>query len=190
MAVVKRRKKPRCPTTGNVKVFCRRLGPWGAKRTKPAQSRAIFMISVLRWQARGGVYCPPPSPRGLPPSIQSGWVCSLRSTSFRSGRKPFINRSKGGDSPRPVAGGREEEKNANVHVCIFFCSGRRPAAPAPGLPQWGVLCPPSLAASHLAHRASPHGRAQMITLFPKLRNERSPRIRPPDRKRTGGGLPK
>jgi hypothetical protein len=42
---------------------------------------------------------PPPRRRASPPQKQIGWVCSLRFTSLRSGRKPFINGSKGEGQP-------------------------------------------------------------------------------------------
>jgi hypothetical protein len=41
-----------------------------------------------------------------------------------------------------------EGYNVPVHGCVFFCSGRRPAAPAAIPPQRGVVCPPGLSSSH------------------------------------------
>jgi hypothetical protein len=38
----------------------------GTHRSKPAQGRATFTMSVLRWRYGGGIYCPSPSPPGFP----------------------------------------------------------------------------------------------------------------------------
>jgi hypothetical protein len=65
----------------------------------PAQGRATFKPIVLRRWNGGGLYCPSPSPPGFPRSKDIGGVCSLHSATLRSGRKPFINGSKGEEFP-------------------------------------------------------------------------------------------
>jgi hypothetical protein len=77
---------------------------------------------------------PPPRRRASPATKTNrlGLLSPVIALRFiPSGRKPFINGSKGEGQPPAVAGGRAEEKNANVHVYVFFRSGRLPAAPPP-----------------------------------------------------------
>jgi len=65
---------------------------------------------------------PPPCRRASPTHNTIGRFTPFAPYS-RYGRKPVINGSKGEGQPTAVAVGLEEEKNANVHVCIFFTSG-------------------------------------------------------------------
>ena len=60
--------------------------PWGTMRNKPAQGRATFTTSVLRWWCGGGIYCPSPSPPGFPLSEEHrlGLLSPLRYAPFRS----------------------------------------------------------------------------------------------------------
>jgi hypothetical protein len=132
--------------------------PWGAKRTTPAQGRVTFKTIVLRCRHGGGLYCPSPSPPGFPlyKDNRRGLLSPLHYVTLRSKTRPSTAQ-RGRSSPRPVAGDRAEAKNANIRVCVFCCSGRRPAAPASMPPQRVVLCPPGFSTSHHTKRATPHG---------------------------------
>jgi len=61
-----------------------------------------------------------PLATGLPP-LERKYVAFALSVPFgHSGRKPFINGSKGEEQPAAVAAAREEQKNTNILVCVFF----------------------------------------------------------------------
>jgi hypothetical protein len=64
-----------------------------------------------------------PLAAGLPPLIRKICRFAPYAPCGRSSRKPVIKGSKGEEQPTAVAVGWKEEKNANVHVCIFFTSG-------------------------------------------------------------------
>jgi hypothetical protein len=131
---------------------------------------------------------PPPRRRASPSQKSIGGVCFLQSLrSFRSQTRPYTAQ-RGRDSPQPVAGGREVEKNANIRVCVFFCSGRRPAAPAAAPPQRGVVCPPGFSSSHHAQRSQPHGFVNDTAPRNSVMKTLSPITARP-LKRTGGNLP-
>jgi hypothetical protein len=100
------------------------------------------MLIVLRWWSFGGIYCPSPSPPGFPLSKDNrrGLLSPLHCVTLRSQTRPSTAQ-RGRDSPRPVAGGREVEKNANVRVCVFFPVGRLPASPAKTPPTKGRTLP-------------------------------------------------
>jgi len=51
------------------------------------------------------IYCPPPSPLGLPPYQEKKEGFALYAPFGRSGRKTHIKRSKGGEQPTAVAVG-------------------------------------------------------------------------------------
>jgi len=61
-----------------------------------------------------------PLAAGLPPLIRKIGRFAPYASYGRYGRKPVIKGSKGEGQPTAVAVGREEEKNANVHVVVFF----------------------------------------------------------------------
>jgi hypothetical protein len=106
---------------------------------------------------RAASIIPPPRRRASPIQKTIGGVYSRRSASLHSGRKPFINGSKGEGQPPDVAGGRKVEKQANIPVCLFFFSVGRPGLPALVPPRRGVLRPPSFSASHHSLPKPPHG---------------------------------
>jgi hypothetical protein len=73
----------------------------------------------------------PPPRRRASPAQKPKKVGFAPSTPLRSipVANPSSTAQRGRDSPLPVVGGRNVEKNANVHVCVFFL----PVGP-PGLP--------------------------------------------------------
>jgi hypothetical protein len=87
---------------------------------------------------------------------------------------PSFNGSTGEGQPPAVAGGRAEEKNANVHVCVFFRAGRRPAAPPPHRHSGAYSARPAfrLAITHSVIR--PTADVSEVA-SPKFRSERFPR---------------
>jgi hypothetical protein len=85
----------------------------------PAQGRATFTMSVLRWRCGGGIYPPSPSPPGFPLYKAIGGVYSLHSATLRSGRKPVLQRLKGGGAAPGRSrgpGGRKKRKRP----CLRF----------------------------------------------------------------------
>ena len=46
-----------------------------------------------------------------------------------SGRKPVLQRLKGGGTAHSRSCGLKGKKNTNIHVCVFFSQSRRPASP-------------------------------------------------------------
>jgi hypothetical protein len=141
--------------------------PRGAKRTTPTQGRATFTMSVLRWQARGGVYCPPPSPRGLPPSIQIG--CFFPSATLRE--KSFINRSKGGKRPPARCRGPGGRKKREHPCSRFFLPRAASCRPAPPFAATGRTMPARLVAFILPCVLRPTA-SQKTKAFPRLRNDK------------------
>jgi len=105
----------------------------------------------------GGLYCPSPSPPGFPhyQEKRNGLLLtqnrmvqapkkstfpypdkaikSLSLIPYSCGFAPvanlIINGSKGEEQHTAVAVCWKEDKNANVHVCVFICNRRHPAAP-------------------------------------------------------------
>jgi len=72
---------------------------------------------------------PPPRRRASPTTKKKKDGFAPYAPCGRSSRKPFINGSKGEGQHTAVAVCWKEDKNANVHVCVFIRNRRRPAAP-------------------------------------------------------------
>jgi hypothetical protein len=96
--------------------------PWGTQRTKPAQGRSTFPISVVRWRCGGGLYCPSPSPPGFPLSKDKKEGFALSAPFGRSGRKPVLPRLKGGGAaPGRSRGPRSRKKRKRPCLRFFLC---------------------------------------------------------------------
>ena len=86
---------------------------------------------------------PPPRRRASPSSNAHRRGLLLRSLQSLP-RKPVLQRLKGGGTPTAVAVGCKVEKNANIHVCIFFCYRAASCRPTTTPTQQVVLRPPRL----------------------------------------------
>jgi hypothetical protein len=170
------------------------FNPWGTLRTKPTQGRATLMLIVVRRQFSGGLYCPSPSPPGFPlyQDTRLGLLSPVITLRFiPSGRKPFINGSKGeGQPPARGRGPRGRKKRKRPCLRFFLCRSAS-CLPAAKPPQRGVLCPPGFSSSQQVMRNTPHGSVSGNSLpwalpFPKPRNRCVYRPLPPDIRPTAG----
>jgi hypothetical protein len=119
----RRQQEPRHPAPGCVLhrgELCPLRPPRAAQPTSPAYSgggtTAAFIV-------------PPPRRRASPSQKTIGGVCSFRFTALRSGRKPVLQRLKGGGAAPGRSRGPGSRKKRKRPCLRFFPHRRLPASP-------------------------------------------------------------
>jgi len=100
--------------------YPQKLKPVGAGRSTPAQTRATLKPSEIRRRFDGANIVPPPCRRASP-SYNANRLCLLPALPCgRSGRKPFINGSKGAVQRTPRGRALRRRKKCKRPCLHFF----------------------------------------------------------------------